>query len=70
MKLSVAPESTRTCLLAFECELCMIVGILIDRYLQVNTLFSCNRFAQADGVTRVKDPLPYPLPHPVQLQPS
>ena len=59
MKLSVAPESTSTDLLALECELCTIVGILNDQYLQVNTLFSCNRFAQADGVTRVKNPCLY-----------
>ena len=55
MKLSVASESTSTDLSALECELCMIVGILIDQYLQVNTLFSCNRFAQANGVTCVKN---------------
>jgi hypothetical protein len=35
MKLSVAPESMRTCLSAFECVLCKRVGICNDLYLQV-----------------------------------
>ena len=40
MKLSVAPESMRTCLSAFECALCNRVGICINLYLQVNTLLT------------------------------
>src|ERR1700761_7028965 len=65
MKLSVAPESTRTCLSAFECALCKRVGIRIDLYLQVNTLLTPNTCAQAVGVACFKNPrqgLPYPAP--------
>jgi hypothetical protein len=40
MKLSVDPESTRTCLSALECELCKRVGIRKDLYLHAKTLLS------------------------------
>ena len=56
MKLSVAPESTRTFLSAFVCELCKSVGICSDRYLQANTLLVPNVRAQAAGVARFKNP--------------
>ena len=56
MKLSVAPESTRTCLLAVECEVCKRVGICRDLYLQAKTLLSPSMRAQAVGVARPKNP--------------
>ena len=61
MKLSVAPESTRICLLAFVCELCNNVGIRNDQYLQANTLLSPNVCTQAVGVARAKNPTQGPL---------
>ena len=68
MKLSVAPESTRTCLSAFVCELCKSVGIRSDRYLQANTLLSPSARAQAVGVAHFKNPLQdCPVPAPIQL---
>ena len=64
MKLSVAPESTRTCLLAFVCELCKSVGIRNDRYLLENMLLSPNARAQAAGSAHPKNPPQYQLPSP------
>jgi hypothetical protein len=55
MKLLVAPESTRTCLLAFECDDCKRVGICRLLYLQVKTLLSPSVCAQAVGVAHLKN---------------
>jgi hypothetical protein len=63
MKLSVAPESTRTCLSAFECVLCKRVGIHNDLYLQVDTLLIPKMRAQAAGGIDFKNPFPR-LPGP------
>jgi hypothetical protein len=67
MKLSVAPESTRTCLSAVECEVCKRVGIRRDLYLQAKTLLSPKVHAQAVGVAPLKNPRPV-LPSPVRPQ--
>jgi hypothetical protein len=56
MKLSVAPESTRTCLSAFECDDCKRVGIRRLLYLQAKTLLSPSVRAQAVGVALLKNP--------------
>ena len=64
MKLSVAPESTRTCLSAVECEVCKRVGIRKDLYLQTKTLLQFNARAQADGVAPKENPIPRHF-HPV-----
>ena len=58
MKLSVAPESTRTFRSAFVCAVCKRVGIRNDLYLQVNTLCIPSARAQTDGGTRFKNPGP------------
>src|ERR1700735_3402498 len=58
IKLSVAPESTRTCLSAVECEVCKRVGIHRDLYLQTKTLLQFNARAQADGVAPKENPVP------------
>ena len=70
MKLSVAPELTRTCLSAFVCELCSNVGIHSDQYLQANTLLSPNVRAQAVGVAHFKNPSLGLLTPPVLRPPS
>ena len=59
MKLSVAPESTRTCLLVVECEDFKRVGIRSDLNLLANTIFNSNlrRRAQTDRVAIFKNPL-------------
>ena len=59
MKLSVAPESTRTCLSVVECEDFKRVGIRSDLNLLVNAIFdsSLRRRAQTDGVAIFKNPL-------------
>ena len=59
MKLSVAPESTRTCLSVVECEDFKRVGIRSDLNLLVKTIFDSNlrRRAQTDGVAIFKNPL-------------
>jgi hypothetical protein len=66
MKLSVAPESTRTCLSAVECEVCKRVGIRSDLYLQAKTLLIPKVRAQAVGVAPFKNPIrpPSPVQHP------
>ena len=64
MKLSVAPEPTRTCLLAIECDVCKRVGIHRDLYLQAKTLLSPSVRTQAIGVARPKNP------HQVHLSPA
>ena len=56
IKLSVAPESTSTCLSALECFDCKRVGIFKLRYLQANTLLSPKVRAQAVGVAPLKNP--------------
>ena len=58
MKLSVAPESTKTCLSVIECEDFKRVGIHSDLYLLVNTIFDSNfnRCTQTDRVTSFKNP--------------
>src|ERR1700692_471594 len=56
IKLSVAPESTRTCFSAFLCEDCKRVGILRLLYLHANTLFTPNTHAQTAGVACFKNP--------------
>ena len=60
MKLSVAPESTRTFLLVVECEDFKRVGIRSDLNLLANTIFDSNlrRPAQTDGVAIFTYPLP------------
>ena len=57
IKLSVAPESTRTCLLVVECEDFKRVGICSDLYLLANTIFDSNfnRRAQTVGVASFKN---------------
>ena len=59
MKLSVAPESTRTFLSVVECEDFKRVGIHSDLYLLTSTFFdsSFSRRAQTDGVAIFKNPL-------------
>ena len=57
MKLSVAPESTSTCLSALECELCKRVGIRRLLYLHVKTLLIPKMRAQAAGGIQFKNPL-------------
>ena len=59
MKLSVAPESTRTCLSVVEYEDFKRVGIRSDLNLLANTIFDSNlrRHAQTDGVAIFKNPL-------------
>ena len=57
IKLSVAPESTRTFLSAVECEVFKRVGIRNDLYLLTNVLFIPITRAQADGVACLKNPL-------------
>ena len=64
MKLSVAPESVRTCLSAVECDFCKRVGIRRDLYLQAKTLLSPSVRAQAVGVARPKNL------HQVHLSPA
>src|SRR5882757_7187189 len=57
MKLSVAPESTSTCLSAVEDEDFNRVGICNDLYLLTNVLFSPSlECALAIGVARFKNP--------------
>ena len=57
MKLSVAPESTRTCLSVVECEDFKRVGIRSDLNLLANTIFDSNlrRRAQTDRVAIFKN---------------
>jgi hypothetical protein len=55
MKLSVAPESTKTSLSAFECDDCKRVGICRLLYLQAKTLLSPSVCAQAVGVAHLKN---------------
>ena len=66
MKLSVAPELTRTCLSALEYELCKRVGIHSDLYLHLKIVRSPRTRAQAAGGIHFKNPPP-PTPHPVGL---
>ena len=63
MKLSVAPESTRTCLLVVECEDINRVGIRSDLNLLANTIFDSNlrRRTQTNGVGIFKN-LPWDQP--------
>ena len=58
MKLSVAPESTITCLLVVESEDFKRVGIRSDLNLLANTIFDSNlrRHAQTDGFASFKNP--------------
>ena len=58
MKLSVAPEFTRTCLSVVECEDFKRVGICGDLNLLANTIFDSNlrRRAQTDRVAIFKNP--------------
>jgi hypothetical protein len=62
MKLSVAPESTRTCLSALVCEDCKRVGIRKLLYLHAKTVFTPKVRAQAVGVAPLKNPCPHPRP--------
>ena len=57
MKFSVAPESTSTCLSAFECAVLNRVGIRRLLYLHLNTLFVPKARAQTDGLAPFKNPL-------------
>jgi hypothetical protein len=66
MKLSVAPESTSTCLLAFECDDCNRVGIRKLLYLHAKTLLIPKVRAQAVGDAPFKNPRVHfrsPVPH-------
>ena len=58
IKLSVAPESTRTCLSVIECKDFKRVGICSDLYLLAKTIFNStfNRCAQTDRVASFKNP--------------
>jgi hypothetical protein len=56
LKLSVAPESTRTCLSAVVCDVSKRVGIHSDLYLQAKTLLIPKVCAQAVGVAPFKNP--------------
>jgi hypothetical protein len=60
MKLSVAPESTSTCLLAFECDDCKRVGIRKLLYLHAKTLLIPKVRAQAVGGAPLKNPYLHP----------
>ena len=57
MKLSVAPESMRTCLSVVEYKDFKRVGIHSDLYLLANTIFnsSFNRRTQTNGVAIFKN---------------
>ena len=57
MKLSVAPESTRTCLSALEYKLCKRVGIHSDLYLHLKIIHNPRMHAQATGGIHFKNPL-------------
>ena len=57
MKLSVAPESTRTSRSAFARAVCKRVGIFKDLYLHANTLLSHKVRAQAAGFAPFKNPI-------------
>src|SRR6266581_1789442 len=65
MKLSVAPESTRTSRSAFVCLKCKIVGIFNDLYLHENTFLSPKVRAMAAWVAPAKNPAPWELPFSV-----
>ena len=58
MKLLVAPESTRTCLLVVKCKGFKRVGIHSNLYLLAKTIFNCNfnRHAQTNRVASFKNP--------------
>ena len=58
MKLSVAPESMRTCLSVVKYEDFKRVGICSNLNLLANTIFNSNlrRRAQTDGVAIFKNP--------------
>src|SRR6266702_385562 len=58
MKLSVAPELTRTSRSAFVCLECKIVGIFNDLYLHENTFLSPKVRAMAAWVAPAKNPAP------------
>src|SRR6266702_3034467 len=58
IKLSVAPESTRTSRSAFVCLECKIVGIFNDLYLHENTFLSPKVRAMAAWVAPAKNPAP------------
>jgi hypothetical protein len=60
MKLSVAPESTSTCLSAFECDDCKRVGIRELLYLHAKTLLIPKVRAQAVGDAPFKNPNVHP----------
>ena len=62
MKLSVAPESTKTCLSVVKCEDFKRVGIHSDLYLLANTIFDStfSRHAQANRVASFKNPAQKP----------
>ena len=62
MKFSVAPESTSTCLSAFECAVLNRVGIRRLLYLHLNTLFIPKARAQTDGLAPFKNPPHHLLP--------
>ena len=66
MKLSIAPESTRTCLLALEYELCKRVGICSDLYLHLKIVRSPRMRTQAAGGIHFKNP-PILVLHPAGL---
>src|ERR1700758_3889964 len=57
MKLSIAPESTRTCLSALEYKLCKRVGIHSDLYLHLKIVRNPRMHAQATGGIHFKNPL-------------
>ena len=57
MKLSVAPESTRTSRSAFVRAVCKRVGIFRDLYLHANALLSRKVRAQAAGFAPFKNPI-------------
>ena len=63
MKLSVAPKSTRTCLMALEYKLCKRVGVHSDLYLHLKIVHIPRMCAQAVGSIHFKNPL-LPTPHP------
>ena len=69
MKLSVAPESMRTCLLVVECKDFKRVGIHSDLYLLVKTIFDStfSRHAQTNGVASFKNLLLNQPPYQSEL---
>jgi hypothetical protein len=58
MKLSIAPESTKMCLLAMACNMRKEMGTFIDQYLVIYTELQPNARTQAVGFEPFKNLMP------------